>query len=221
LSDALAAMLPIAAGIAISPIPITGVILMLLSDRAIHNALAVLAGWMAAIAAIVAVVTLVGGGAGADEEPATGFVVAQFVLAAILLAAATRRWRMRPKPGEPHDVPKWMGGLRAITPPRALALGLGLIFLNPKDALLSVAGGAELAEAEPSAAEGLVSLAAFVVVASLTIAAPIVATLAIGPRSAPILQRSREWLERHGNAAVAVVLFVLGVLVAFDAARGL
>jgi hypothetical protein len=41
----------------------------------------------------------------------------------------------------------------------------------------------------------------------------------MGARAEPILERSRLWLERNGNAAVAAVLAVLGVLVAVDAAR--
>ncbi|MGI8460276.1 MAG: GAP family protein [Solirubrobacterales bacterium] len=222
MSDALSGMLPLAAAIAVSPIPILAVILMLLSERATQNALAFLAGWAIALALIAGVVAILGSGsADAGEEPAPGLIAAQFVLASILLAAAIRRWRKRPGPGEVAEVPKWMGRLRTIGPPGALGLGLGLIALNPKDALLSVAAGARLAEADPGAGAGVPALALFVLVASSTIVAPIAATVASGARARPLLGRWRGALEQHGQVAVAAVLLVLAVLVALDAALAL
>lgn len=220
MSDGLAGMLPIAVAVAVSPIPILAVILMLLTERSTANALAFLAGWAAAIAVIGGVVAVLGiGRADSAEDPGTGLLVAQFVLAAVLLAGAARRWRMRARAGEDHESPKWMSAVRSVGPRRAFALGVGLIVLNPKDGLLTVAAGARLAEADPGAAVGAITLLVFVAAASSTIVAPILAELAMGARAEPILERSRRWLERNGNAAVAVVLLVLGVLVAVDAAR--
>jgi threonine/homoserine/homoserine lactone efflux protein len=161
------------------------------------------------------------GSADAADEPARGLVYAQFGLAVILLLGAARRWRKRPKPGEPHDVPKWMDSVRSIGPRRAFVLGIGLIALNPKDGLLTVAAGARLAEADPGAAAGAVALVIFVAVSSSTIAAPIAATLVSGVRAAPVLERWRAGLERHGQVAVAAVLLVLGIAVGVDAAREL
>jgi threonine/homoserine/homoserine lactone efflux protein len=215
-------MLPLAAAIAISPIPIVAVILMLLSDRSTTNAVATLAGWALAIAVIGGIVAILGVGRDdAGEDPATGFVVAQFVIAALLLAGAARRWRIRPRAGEPHDAPKWMGLLHSFGPIRAFVLGVGLIGLNPKDLLLTIAAGARLGHADVSTEQSAIVLAIFVAAASATIYAPIVATVALGERSGPILVRSRTWLERHGNTAVAAVLLILGIAVAFDAIQAL
>ena len=220
MSDALSGMLPIAVAIAISPIPILAVILMLLTERSTANAVAFLVGWAAALAVIGGVVAALGiGRADSADDPGTGLIVAQFVLAAVLLAGAARRWRMRAHPGEDHETPKWMNAVRSVNPPRALALGVGLIALNPKDGLLTVAAGARLAEADAGTGAAAIALAIFVLASSSTIIAPILAELAMGARAEPILERSRHWLERNGNAAVAVVLLVLGVLVAIDAAR--
>jgi hypothetical protein len=218
--EALAGMLPIAVAIAVSPIPILAVILMLLSDRSTVNAASFLLGWALALFVIAAVVAALGlGRADSAEEPATPLIVAQLVLAAVLLTGAARRWRMRTRRGEQHEPSKWMSKVRSITPAQALPLGIGLIALNPKDGLLTVAAGARLAEAGPGADGGAVALLVFVAASSITIVAPIVSELAMGPRATPVLERSRTWLERHGNAAVAVVLVVLGLLVAADAAR--
>ena len=220
MSDALAGMLPIAIAIAISPIPILAVILMLLTERSTANAVAFLAGWGIALAVIGGVVAALGiGRADSADDPGTGLIVAQFVLAAALLAGGARRWRMRARADDDHETPKWMSAVRSVNPPRALALGVGLIALNPKDGLLTVAAGARLAEADVGTGAAAIALAIFVLASSSTIIAPILAELAMGARAEPILERSRHWLERNGNAAVSVVLLVLGVLVAIDAAR--
>ena len=220
MSDALSGMLPIAVAIAVSPIPILAVILMLLTERSTANAVAFLVGWALALAVIGGVVAALGiGRTDSAEDPGTGLLVAQFVLAAVLLAGGVRRWRMRARAGVDHETPKWVSAVRSVTPPRALALGVGLIALNPKDGLLTVAAGARLAESDAGTGAAAVALVVFVAVSSATIVAPILAEAAMGARAEPILERSRHWLERNGNAAVAVVLLVLGVLIAIDAAR--
>jgi threonine/homoserine/homoserine lactone efflux protein len=207
MSDALSGMIPLAIAIAVSPIPILAVILMLLTERSTANA-------------IGGVVALLGiGRADSAEDPSTGLLIAQFVLAALLLAGAARRWRMRARPGDDHETPKWMNAVRSVHPPRAFALGIGLIALNPKDALLTIATGARLAESDAAGASAVIALVVFALVSSTTIVAPILAEAAMGARAEPILERSRAWLERNGNAAVAIVLAVLGALVAIDAAR--
>jgi hypothetical protein len=220
MSDALSGMLPLAVAIAVSPIPILAVILMLLTERSTANAVAFLVGWALALVVIGGGVALLGiGRADSADDPSTGLIVAQFVLAAILLVGAARRWRMRARPGDDHETPKWMNAVRSVHPPRAFALGVGLIVLNPKDGLLTVAAGARLAEADVAGASAAIALLVFTVASSATIVAPILAELAMGARAEPVLERSRHWLERNGNAAVAIVLLVLGVLVAVDAAR--
>jgi len=186
MSDALSGMVPLAIAIAVSPIPILAVILMLLTERSTANAAAVLAGWFLALVVIGGVVALLGiGRADSAEDPSTGLLIAQFVLAAVLLAGALRRWRMRTRAGDDHESPKWMNAVRSVHPPRAFALGIGLIALNPKDGLLTVAAGASLAESDASGATAAIALLVFALVASATIIAPILAELAMGVRAEP------------------------------------
>jgi hypothetical protein len=221
MNEALAELLPLAIVIAVSPIPVLAVILMLLTERSTLNSAALLAGWALALAVIAGLVAALGvGSTEAGEDPATGLVIAQLALAAVLLAGAVRRWRMHAR-GAGSRASRWLERLRAVGPAGALVLGFGLIALNPKDGLLTVAAGARLAEADPGSGATAGALAIFVVASSGTIAAPIAAELALGDRAEPILERSRAWLERNGNAAVAVVLLVLGLLVAVDALREL
>ena len=62
--NAIVNILPLALGVAISPIPIIAVILMLLSPKARINGLAFLLGWVVGLAVVGIVVTVVSGNAG-------------------------------------------------------------------------------------------------------------------------------------------------------------
>lgn len=55
MGQAIGEFLPLAVGVAISPIPIIAVILMLFSDRARANSLAFLIGWVVGISVVMAV----------------------------------------------------------------------------------------------------------------------------------------------------------------------
>jgi hypothetical protein len=64
MGPAIGDVLPLALGVALSPIPIIAVILMLLSPKAQENGAAFLVGWVAGIAGVSIVVTALSGNAG-------------------------------------------------------------------------------------------------------------------------------------------------------------
>ena len=98
-------------------------------------------------------------------------------------------------------MPKWMAGIDAFAPAKALGLGLLLAGVNPKNLLLAAAPGA-LAVTGPSAAEAVVALIVFVVVGSLTIAGPVVFYLVGGDRAKTQLDAAKEWLAAHNDAVM-------------------
>jgi hypothetical protein len=135
--------LPLAIGVAISPVPIIAIILMLLSKRAGANSATYLVGWVAGIAVAVSVVVAVAGTATLQtgSGPTTTVSWIKVGLGVLLLLAGVRDWRKRPKAGEQPTLPKWMTSIECITPPKAGGLGLLLSAVNPKNLLLIVAGG--------------------------------------------------------------------------------
>ena len=129
----------------------------------------------------------------------------------LLLLIAARNWRDRPAPGTEPEMPKWMGGIDALTPWKALGLGLLLAGVNPKNLMLSVAAGAGLAQLGLSTSDALVSLLVFIVVGSLTIAGPVVYYLVGGADAETRLREMKDWLAVHNDAVTAVVFLVFGV----------
>ena len=148
-------LLPLAVGIAISPIPIIAVILMLLSRKATATGTGFLFGWMVGIVSVTVVVLALVGQAGdtTGGEPSTLSSVLKLVLGALLILMAVRQWQGRPQEGGSGRMPKWMGAIESFTLGRALLLGFLLSGINPKNLLLCLAAGTTIGaahEADPS-----------------------------------------------------------------------
>lgn len=209
LGATIGAMLPLAVGIAISPVPIIAAILMLLSPRARATSVAFLAGWVAGVAITVAVFALLGGLMERDEggSPSLFGAILQLVLGAAALVLAAQQWRSRPKEGEDPTLPGWMSAIDSMSGGKAFGLAFLLGSVNPKNLLLAVAAGFALGEAAGLGAQ-IVAFLVYVVIASATVALPVLAFLVAPERITPALTRLRVWLVAN-NATVMTVLFVV------------
>jgi threonine/homoserine/homoserine lactone efflux protein len=206
-------LLPLAIGIAISPVPIIAVILMLLSKRAAATSTGFLLGWVAGVVAVTVVVLALVGRAGdaAGGQPSTLSSVLKLVFGALLVLMAGRQWQGRPRAGEAGAMPKWMGAIESFTFGRALGLGFLLSGINPKNLLLCLGAGTTIGAAHLPVGEVVVAMVVFTVLASSTVAVPVVGYLTARERMAAPLERLRAWLTQNNAAVMAVLLLVLGV----------
>jgi len=217
-SEAIGAVLSFAIGVAISPVPIIAVILMLFSARARVNAPMFLLGWAAALAVVsgVAYALSEAGNAATASGTSDGISWGKIVIGALLLVMAVRQWRSRPAPDAAPEMPRWMAGIDSFSPGKALVLAMLLAGVNPKNLLLSVGAGASLAQTGVSSSSALVALLVFVIVASVTIAGPVIYYFVGGDKAEEALDSMKGWLAVH-NAAVMMVLFaVFGVKLIAD-----
>ena len=67
-----------------------------------------------------------------------------------------------------------------------------------------------------STAEEVGTLAVFVLLASLTVAAPVVMNLVLGSKATPTLNSMKEWLAANNNVVMTVLFVVLGAKVLGD-----
>jgi len=204
-------LLPLAVVIAISPVPILAVIMMLLTDRERANPLAFLAGWISILTVLVTGAIL----SGADSvstTPSKTVAVVFVVVAVGLIALAIHEWRRRPRKGEPQRIEPWTKFLHTVTPPRAFALGAGLVIVAVKDVLSALQAGALIDDASFSLGQQIVAVIFFVLVSSLLIIIPIAVAAAFGERAVPTLHRWRQWLERHGRLVLACLFSLIALL---------
>jgi len=206
-------VLPSALGVAISPVPIIAVILMLLAPHARAASVAYLFGWVVGITAVVVVVTLVVDPVDSSEpdDPSNFSAVLQLVLGVLFLLLAARSWRNRPRAGAEPAMPSWMGAIASITPLKAFGLGLLLSAVNPKNLALGIAGGSAIGSDADDVTTAVVGVVVFVVIASSSIAVPVIGYLVAEQRMRGPLDELRQWLGIHNSAVMSVLLLVLGV----------
>lgn len=210
-SDLALELIPLALAVALSPFPLVPVVLLLLTARPLANGGGFLAGWLGGLAGLTVLFTLVAGAIQLWDEAPTWAAWTRLVLGVLIVALGLRQWLSRGGSSEP---PGWMAALGDYTPLRAARLGLLLAAANPKSLLLVLAGGVAIGAAELGSAQAVLVVTAFAVGAASTVALPVVLRLLLGERMVAPLQRARGWLVTHNESVVAIVVVVIGVMVA-------
>jgi threonine/homoserine/homoserine lactone efflux protein len=207
-------ILPLALGVAISPVPIIAAILMLLSPKAKTTSVAFLVGWVVGIVVATTVFTLLSSLLTEDDSgtshPVQGVI--KLVLGVLLVLLAVKQWRSRPHGDTEPALPKWMSAIDTLTPVKGLGLGFLLAALNPKNLIMAAGAGVVIGAATLSTGEVVVVIAIFTVLAAATVAVPVLAYLAAADRMAAPLESLRTWLLRENSVVMAVLLLVIGVV---------
>jgi Sap, sulfolipid-1-addressing protein len=222
--EAIGQALPFAVAIMLNPTASIAVLFVLSSPRGRTNGAAFLGGWLVSLAATGAALLLLVDRIDATEgsEPATWVSLLLLVLGVVLLVLAFKQWRGRPRKGDaPKPAAKWMSAFDRFTPLKAAGAAVLLGGLNPKNLLLILAGVAIIAEAGVSTGGQVGALGAFVVVASLGVALPVVLSLTLGARSQPMLEGLKEWFTHNSNVIMTVILIIFGATLIGDGISGL
>jgi hypothetical protein len=211
---AIGEILPLAIGIAISPLPIIAVILMLTTPKARTNGPAFLAGWLLGLAAVAGVVLVVTDTAVAASSSGPSRLVSAIMLAlgVVLLVLAWRQYKGRPEPGEEAPPPKWMKALDGFTATRSLAIGALLSGVKPKNLILAAAATASIAQSGIAGPQQVVVLLVLLVVGSVGIIVPVAVYFAMGDRATPVLDGWKTWLSSNNATVMTVLLLVFGVV---------
>ena len=213
--------MPLALGVAISPIPIIGVVLMLVTPRARANGPAFVVGWLLGLSIVGAIVLLAAPDTTSDSGgPATWASALKLVFGALLILMAAQQWRGRPHDDKQAATPKWMGAIDGFTAPKALAAGVVLSAANPKNLLLAVAAAIAITQTGIPGSEQAISYAVFAVIGTIGVAIPVVIYFALGERAGPILDRLKTWLAQNNGVIMAVLLLLIGAKLVGDAIAG-
>ena len=213
--QAIGETLPLAIAAAISPIPIIGVVLMLVTPRARINGLVFIAGWLLGLAVVGAIGLTVAGavGASSDGSPSTTANWFQIVFGTLLVLFAIRQWRKRPRPGEEPTMPKWMKAVEDFSPLQATTTGFVLSAVNPKNLILTLAAATTIAATNLSGPDQITAFMVYALIATLGVAAPVVIYYTMGDRSATMLDSLKVWLAHNNAAIMAVIFLVIGAKV--------
>lgn len=214
MGSVIADILPLAIGVALSPIPIIAVILMLFSKQARSTSLGFLIGWFLGIAVVTTAIVFLADPAqkatGGEASPLSAVV--RIALGLLLLFLAYRNWQKRPAPEEEVDMPKWMSSIDTMTGGKALVLGALLSGVNPKNLAMTLGAGVAIAADELAAAQTTVALIVFIVIACISVAAPVIVYLVMGEKAQPMLNGWKAWLTHNNSTVMMLLCLVFGVV---------
>jgi hypothetical protein len=213
MGEAIGGSLPLAVGIALSPLPIIAVVLMLTSRRAKVNGPAFILGWLLGLGIVGALVlTLAGPATTGDSGSPAGWVSwFQIALGVLLLLIAIRQFRGRPHGDEQAQMPKWMATIDETTPAAALGLAALLSGANPKNLLLAVGGAAAIARTGIPGGQQAIAYLIFALIGTLGVGIPVGIYFTMGARSARLLGGLKDWMSRHNAAIMAVLCLIIAV----------
>ncbi|MGW9631827.1 GAP family protein [Agromyces sp. NPDC055520] len=214
MGEVIGGILPLAVGIAISPIPIIAAILMLLSPKAKGTSVGFLIGWVLGIVVAVVLFTLLASIIPEQNPDAAKPIagVIKIILGAGLLLLAVKQWRSRPKPGEEPALPKWMSAIDQLTAAKGLGLGFLLSAVNPKNLLMAAGAGVIIGTGGLSGGEITLVVVIFTLIAACSVAIPVIAYLLASKKMAAPLESLRGWLVHNNATVMAVLLLVIGVV---------
>jgi hypothetical protein len=223
MAEAIGHSLPLAIGVALSPVSIIAVVILLTSSRARSLGPVFVLGWLLGLVVVGAIVLVVVGpsGAGSSGQRTRWVSWVMIVLGLLLVVEAGRRLGGRSGGGEEIPLPAWLGAIDRLKPAVALGGGVLLGGVRPRSLLLVVGGAVAIAQTGIGGGQQAIAYAVFAVVATIGVGAPVVLYFAMGTRSAKLLGRFKGWLGRHHAVVMAVVLLVIGMTLIGDGIGGL
>ncbi|MBF6243887.1 MULTISPECIES: GAP family protein [Nocardia] len=206
--------LPLAAAIAVSPLPLIVAVLMLVSGQARTKSSGYLLGRICGFAVLVtAVAWLIGASAGRHLPPhhaSTATSLIRLCGGIGLLGVAAwfgfQRGRGEAKPRKLWD------RVDRVTPAGAFGLGVALVVVDVSTLVPAVMGGLDIAEARLPAPRAVGAGAIFLVIALASCIAPVVAYLVAGERLDQPLAATKTWLVANDRTVMMVLLLLVGTM---------
>jgi hypothetical protein len=212
MGQAMVQVLPLALAAALSSVPISATMFILLSESRNRSGLAFLAGTVLGTFATVTLATVAGQalpGRPRQHEDLVGKLQVVIGIAMVLLGVVTLLRRSRAGGG---DRPGWLAGLGELGTLPVFGMGLALN-LRPKAVLLAVAAGLAISGARLRSEENVVLVVIYTAIASCTVVLPIVATILFPRRMEPRLVTAKDWFAAHSTTVGATMLILIGAFV--------
>jgi hypothetical protein len=212
MGQVLAQLIPLALAAALSTVPITATIFVLLSKRRVAIALPFLVGWVVGTAAGLTLATLAAHALPSRPRQLSSVIGTLEVVLGIALVVLGLVGLVRHQRADSSKRPSWVEGIGSFGALPALGIGLALN-LRPKALLLFTAASLAITGGRLNNSEILVAIAVYTVVATSTVTAPTLATVFFPRRMEPRLVAARDWITAHGSAVTGVVLVLVGIVV--------
>jgi hypothetical protein len=136
-----------------------------------------------------------------------------------LLVAAAKKWRKQPDPDDPP--PQWMAALAGMPPLKAFGAGAGVITIDVKQLVFTLAAIDVIAGAELGGAASAGLYLFFALATQTLVLLPILAFAVAPQQAAKPLRAVQGWLERNNRPIMIGVSLVFGLWFFYKGVTGL
>ena len=208
--NALSSSLPIALGVAASPMTILALMILLMTPRALPNAYSFLLGWFVGLFLVGGIVLFSPGlnHYASGPTPVAGWI--RIGLGSLFLLISILIIKDLPKKGKQTTPPKWMEKVDSYGPRQALSIGLFLSIINFKNAAMVASGAVVIGAEGLSYWNEIISLLIFCFIASLGVLFPVVIYLLFRDTVELVFAKLKVWLQRYSSLILMIVLIVFG-----------
>jgi hypothetical protein len=200
-------LLLIGLAIAFDPLPLTGFMVVLPSERGVLKGAAYVFGWLVSLGIVVTITVLATGNnpPKSNTAPSLASLAVKIAIGAVLVVIAVRHRRKMGQPKKPKKPPKWQTSVDKMSPWFALGLAPAL---QPWG--LIAAGAATVVEAKLSSWESYLALFGFCVLASSTYVGMEIYAAIRPAQSQAFLGRLRKWIDSHTDQVIIWGSLILG-----------
>ena len=208
----LSQLLTVGLAAAFSSVPITVLLVILVSPRrsvsAFPYALGCVAGTLGVVLAAVAAAQLMP--EPPPRQPSVTIAIVEFVLGAALIGLGIRAWVRRRRPRHTRKLPNWAAtALEGMGPFRAFVIGVILEF-RAKSIVLALVVSLQV-HATANRTLAILVIVIYVVISTVTITIPALAMLMAPQRTEPWLTAATARLATAGPVISAAALCLLGL----------
>lgn len=205
-------VLPLAVGIAASPLAII-TMLLLLVQRRLRPALWFLAGWTLGLLLLFTIVMFWGDNMPTrDRELVSPYVGYFKVLIGFLLIALGMLSYVRSRRSTaPKELPAVIRSVDKLTPARSAGAAAFMATINVKNVMLLLAFAVAVSAQPRPPLISATAVILFIIIASLALAVPVLYALIRGRDAEMQLQRWQEWLVNNQGVVMAVFIGLVGL----------
>ena len=218
MEQALFQVLPLALAAALSSVPISATIFILLSEGRTRSGLAFLAGTVIGTFVAITLVTAVGQALPGRPRPHAeliGKLEIALGIAMVLLGVFTLvRGSAARGSAASGSGPRWLKGVGSLGVVPVFGIGLALN-LRPKAILLVAAAGLAISRAHLSLEDAAVVVVVYTAIATCTVVVPIVLTILLPHMMEPRLLAAKEWIAAHSTGVSATLMILIGGFVIY------
>jgi hypothetical protein len=216
LLDALQKSWPMAIGIALSPGPILGVIVLIMSRHAKTSAPAFLIGWLVPLIGVGILIIFIPGVLATHGGLSDTTGIVKIIVGIVLMIVAIPIWKKRPKSGAEMEVPKMFKEIDKFGMGKAFFVGLLTSAFDIKVLALTASASAHIhATNLVEYTETIIGVILFTLLASLTIILPIIVYFLSPKKMKLFAEKFKAFLLKYYTPIIVMMLLIFGLVLIY------